>query len=118
MINLKQEELNQWARKNFPNDYKNPEHANWMILGMAEEVGELAHWRLKSLQGVRGVDFDNCKLEIADAFGDAIIYGMQVLSDLDIDAEEALRTTIEKILKRDWIKHPLNGGEFQSEEKI
>ena len=107
MIDLRQKELEIWQAKNFDVD---KESLFLCALGMAEEVGELSHSIIKGTQKIReGIDGIN-KENVADAFADVVIYGIQVLSLLGIDAEDTLRYTISYILKRDWIKNPVDGG--------
>ncbi len=115
MIDLKQKELRDWAESNF-GDKK----ADTMmcVVGMAEELGEFAHFVLKRKQGIReaagGGDF---KAEIGDAFADVVIFGIQAMSCEGMDAEEVLALTIEKVLKRDWRNNPSGQGESQHKQE-
>lgn len=109
MINLKQKELNEWQHRNFNNCF--PED---MLIGMTEELGELAHAFLKHKQGIREyANGGDVKDKIADAFGDVIVYGCQLLSVLGIDAEKAIETTVTEVLNRDWVNNPAGIGESQ-----
>lgn len=100
MVDLRQKELSDWQHKQFlPEDIT----LSNMALGVAEEAGEFVHAVLKHKQKIRGYeDEEFFKKELADAFGDIMIYGTQALSICGIDAEEAVKTTIETILKRKW----------------
>jgi len=112
MIDLKQKELAEWQLKNFGSG----ETAD-MIIGMVEELGELAHWYLKRKQGIReGANNGSLKDEIGDAFADVIIYGLQVMTHECIDAECVLRDTTDKVLKRDWKNNPSGEGESQHKQ--
>ena len=106
MVYLRQNELNNWQKRNF-----GVSQVEDMVLGMAEEVGELAHLVLKRKQGIReasrGGDF---KDEIADAFADAVVFGIQAMSLEGIDAGEALKKTIDEVLKRDFVNNPSGKG--------
>ena len=73
---------------------------------MSEELGELSHFVLKSKQKIREGAKSNCEADIADAFADVVIYGLNLLSNRGIDAETALTETIKKVLQRDWVKDP------------
>ena len=86
MINLRQKELAKWQSRNFGNsDSKD------MALGMAEEVGELCHFILKRSQKIReGAEDSNFRNEIADAWADTVIFGIQLLNLEGMDAEEYL----------------------------
>lgn len=105
MIWLKQKELASWQKKNF-----GEVNSEKLALGMAEELGELCHYLLKRSQGIReGANDKELKEEIADAFADCMIYGINLMENEGIDAEKAIRMTIIKVLERDWIKYPEKG---------
>jgi NTP pyrophosphatase (non-canonical NTP hydrolase) len=102
---FQQKKLYLWQLNNFGN-----ETAMHMLAGMTEELGELAHALLKKEQKIRqGLDATICNVLIADAFGDILVYGNQLLTILGIDAEEAYNNTLKEILQRDWKKFPKNG---------
>ena len=103
MINLKQDELQLWMIDNFGM------HEDDLLkcsLGMAEEVGEVCHHILKGTQKIReGINGIN-KKEVADGVADTLIYGIQLLSILGMNAEEEISEVIEKVLKRNWKDKP------------
>ena len=103
MIDLKQVELKKWQDENFG---KHPDDALRFTLGMSEEVGEVCHHVLKGTQGIRGGVKGINKEEVADGVADILIYGLQLLSELGMDAEAEISAVITKVLKRDWVKHP------------
>lgn len=118
MIDLKQTELKKWQDNNFPRSRYEDMTKDQLIdmilvmqmaLGVAEEAGELVHHVLKGSQGIReGINgFD--KVEIADAVSDGLIFGMQALSLLEVDAEREIETVTNKVLKRDWVSNPEDG---------
>ena len=103
MIDLKQKELHEWEERNFGR------HDNDVLraaLGMSEEVGEICHHVLKGTQhirgGVNGIDVD----QVADGVADALVYGLQLLSHLNVDAEKEIAAVIDKVLERDWKNNP------------
>ena len=103
MIDLRQKELKEWQERNFGTHNDNLLKC---ALGVAEEAGEICHHILKGTQKIReGVDGIN-KEEVADGVGDTLIYGIQLLSILGLDAEKEISAVIEKVLKRDWVKNP------------
>jgi NTP pyrophosphatase (non-canonical NTP hydrolase) len=110
MIDLKQKELCKWQLKNFGHAPIIPEQ---LALGMAEEVGEVCHHVLKGVQHIRGGVKGVNKAEVADGVADVLIYGLQLLSYYEIDAEEEIAKVIEQVLARDWVKNPsgINSGE-------
>jgi NTP pyrophosphatase (non-canonical NTP hydrolase) len=109
---FRQKELSEWQRKNFTKgEIGNCDVCVFHHLaGMCEELGELAHALLKYRQGIRGMTEVKMKEEVADAFGDVVVYGTQLLSELGIDAQETVEKTIEEVLKRDWKKDKTTGG--------
>lgn len=103
MIDLKQKELDKWQAKNFG---RHTDDALKCALGMAEEVGEVCHHVLKGTQRIRGgVNGINCD-EVADGVADVLIYGIQLLSLIGVDAESEIQGVIDKVLTRDWKSNP------------
>lgn len=110
MIDLKQKQLKEWQERNF-GIYEDDIFK--CSIGMAEEVGEVCHHILKGSQNIRGgVDGINVK-EVADGVADTLIYGIQLLSKLGLDAEKEISEVIDKVLKRDWKKDP-KGKEIET----
>lgn len=103
MIDLKQKELYIWQQRNFGIDKNNVVHC---ALGMAEETGELCHHILKGTQKIRGGIGGIDKAMVADSIADCLIYGIQICSNLGLDAEAEIAAVINKVLKRDWKKDP------------
>ena len=116
MIDLKQKELREWAERNFG---ERTADTGDCVIGMAEELGELAHFVLKRKQRIReaanGGDF---KAEIGDAFADVVIYGIQAMECEGIDAEAILRKTIEEVMQRDFKNNPSGEGYSQHKKKM
>ena len=107
MIDLKQKELHAWQVKNFGS---HDDDALKCALGMAEEVGEVCHHVLKGTQRIRSGANGMLHDEIADGVADTLIYGLQLLSVLGIDAESEIKAVIEKVLNRDWVQNPTGKG--------
>ena len=103
MVDLRQKELFDWQTRNFGSHDDDDLRCT---VGMAEELGELSHFILKSKQKIREGANSACEAEIGDAFGDVVIYGLNLLSKRGIDAEAMLAKTIETVLQRDWVKNP------------
>lgn len=111
-FSLRQQELKDWQERNFPPSLYDDLNRDQLVeririlelsIGMSEEVGELSHIILKASQKIReGISGKIDKDMVADGFADTVIYGTQLLSKLGIDAEEAIRKTIDSVLKRDW----------------
>jgi len=104
MINLRQKELHEWQKKNFG---KHDDDILKCALGMAEEVGEVCHHVLKGTQRIRGGINGINKEEVADGVVDTLIYGLQLLTILNIDAEREISEVIDKVLKRNWVDNPV-----------
>lgn len=112
MIDLKQNELHEWMVKNFGGT--TIEH---MALGMSEEVGEICHHILKGQQRIRGGINGINKKEVADGVADTLVFGIQLLSKLGLDAEKEIALVIEQVLKRDWNLNPDGDGEESQKAK-
>lgn len=117
-MDLRQKEVHEWQKKNFTSDYlleKSKEelveiiYILQMALGVVEEAGEIAHHVLKGTQHVRGGVDGIDKKQVADGVGDNLIFGMQLLSFLGVDAEKELPPVIESVLSRNWVDDPENG---------
>jgi len=106
MLDLKQKQLREWQEKNFGVHKNDPLRC---ALGMAEEVGEVCHHVLKGTQGIReGVNGIDHK-EVADGIADTLVYGIQLMTCLGLDATKEISEVIDKVLERDWVKNPDNG---------
>lgn len=103
-LNKCQKELFKWQKENFPGVIIQD-----LAIGMSEEVGETCHHILKGIQRIRegqeGID----PAQVADDIMDTFIYGLQILSILGVDAEEALTTTASAVLSRDWNENKEDG---------
>lgn len=102
MLKKIQAEVEKWALYNFGEQA--PERP---FMGIVEELGELAHARLKTQQGIR-VEEDHEKAE-KDALGDMLIYMLHYSGLRQFDLEEILEGTWQEVSKRDWVKFPANG---------
>jgi NTP pyrophosphatase (non-canonical NTP hydrolase) len=98
-----QAEHSRWLSHNFPHQ-RNHEP----LLGLMEEVGELAHAHLKSAQGIREID---AELDKVDAIGDIFIYLMSYCNSNGVDLEKAIAVTWDRVRTRDWQADPKKGGE-------
>lgn len=101
-----QNEARTWRARNFP------DHTiDQQFMGMAEEMGEMAHALLKHEQGIREIDDEAVVDLVADAWADWVIFSMGILDKLGIDANDALITTWVRVKHRDWVGDPHRGGE-------
>lgn len=82
MIGKIQREADVWQREQF-----GVRPAYEMQLGIIEEIGELAHAELKSMQGIRGTK-EELLAKAANAVGDIAIYAVQNLTLHDVEFEE------------------------------
>ena len=89
-----------WVQHNFPNG-----KPYQPLLGVAEEVGELAHAHLKAEQGIRNTTSEDKE----DAIGDIIIYLADYCNRNGLDIQHSLEIAWETASKRDWVKFPKNG---------
>jgi len=111
MIHLKEIQMNlaMWQKQNFPERLlsNKDQHLIQLALGMNEEAGEVAHSVLKRSQGIREDQSTDDLIE--DGIIENFIYGMQMLTAINRDVESALIKVVNEILKRNWIKFPVNG---------
>lgn len=98
-----QNEVEVWSHKNFGSQ------PSWCpLLGISEEVGELAHAYLKRQQGIRGTTEEHNEA-IKDAVGDIMIYLLDFCGREGINLEDTLEETWNHVSKRDWKKNSANG---------
>jgi NTP pyrophosphatase (non-canonical NTP hydrolase) len=96
-----------WLDHNFPD-----QQPHQPLLGLAEEVGELAHCHLKAEQGIREYagGFDNKWRDAAmDCVGDLVIFLVSYCNSVGIDLETSVDETWERVKARDWKEHPAGG---------
>jgi len=92
-----------WLQHNFPNQTREQ-----IMLGMTEELGEIAHHLLKRAQGIRGEGVDH-DAEIRDGCADLVIF-MMGLADLEgFGLMDAINEAWDKVKHRDWVLHPKDG---------
>lgn len=100
---LQQEQV-VWQEHNFPS-----RDNYYPLLGAMEELGELAHAHLKSLQKIRGSAVEH-RAKASDAVADIVIFLADYCSANGIDFQDALNVTWEMVSKRDWKRDPVSGG--------
>lgn len=98
-----QTEIADWAFGNF-----GPEPAMNQIVGLAEEVGELARAVLKKERGIRGSDGEWHE-EIEKEIGDVAISLLMVCNSVGVNFEEMLRERWEHVKARSVNHDPING---------
>jgi NTP pyrophosphatase (non-canonical NTP hydrolase) len=96
--------MRQWQAHNFPDS------PQWQpLLGVQEEVGELAHAFLKRSQGIRkNEDHD---ANIKDAIGDIVIYLIDFCNREGVYINDCIKMAFDEIKGRDWQKYKNNGKE-------
>jgi NTP pyrophosphatase (non-canonical NTP hydrolase) len=103
MLRRLQEEQKGWVAHNF-----GERPSWWPLLGVMEELGELAHAHLKGVQGIR--TGENHEAAAKDAVADIVIFLADYCTAEGIDFEEVVRETWEQVKKRDWRADPVSGG--------
>jgi NTP pyrophosphatase (non-canonical NTP hydrolase) len=96
-----QERHDKWQKHNFGGKHGSGYRP---LLGVVEEVGELAHAHLKAEQGIR--NNENHEANKKDAVADIIIYLSDYCTGQGIDLEKTLKETWDQVLKRDWKTNP------------
>lgn len=92
-----------WSYRNFGRG-----KAYRSLLGLVEEVGELAHAHLKGEQRIRGSKNENF-LKAVDAVGDVIIYLTDYCNRRGLSIEACLDMAWSEVRLRNWKKYPLTG---------
>lgn len=105
-----QAEQELWVRRNFPG--RTCFHP---LLGLQEEVGELAHHVLKRDQGIR-LEEDH-DAGIRDAVADIFIYLADFCTAEELDLGECITETWAKVRQRDWVAHRAEHAEGESDGK-
>ena len=99
-----QEEHREWAYRNFGGNI-NPALS---LLGVMEELGELAHAHLKGVQHIRGTTEEH-NAAAKDAIGDCIIFLSDYTSRRGWDLQAIVEETWAQVRQRDWRRDALNG---------
>lgn len=99
-----QNEVGKWSWDNF-----GPQQAYRLLLGVAEEVGELCHAHLKGEQKIRDGRGESNDEEKMDAVGDLVIFLADYCEKAGLDMDLAVTLAWNKVKKRDWRKYPKNG---------
>ena len=107
-LSIIQKEVDAWSDRNFPNS-----GAMDKLLGIVEEVGELAHAVLKQKQGIRG-SYEELAEQEVDAIGDVMIYLLDYCSKRNLDLEHIVNKIWAQVSKRDWQSNP-NSGQIAEE---
>jgi NTP pyrophosphatase (non-canonical NTP hydrolase) len=103
-----QKDIAEWRLRNFGP----PKDVGDRMLGVMEEVGELAHILLKRKQGIRmAIELSEEQLlDLAkDAIGDTLVYIMGVPDILGLRLSECLKFAWDEVKDRDWVKFPKDG---------
>jgi NTP pyrophosphatase (non-canonical NTP hydrolase) len=95
-------EVMEWAAHNFPNA-----QVYQPLIGIMEEVGELAHAHLKQEQNIR--TNENHTENAKDAIGDIIIYLMDYCNRRNFNLSDIIIDTWSLVKKRDWQKNKIRG---------
>jgi NTP pyrophosphatase (non-canonical NTP hydrolase) len=98
-----QKEHQAWSTKNFGWD----QDPSLSLIGVMEELGELAHAHLKQRQGIR-VNEDHIA-KARDAIGDILIYMLDYCNRRNFDMQLILEETWAEVKQRDWTIHKENG---------
>jgi hypothetical protein len=98
-----QERIARWRNYNFPG------HTAWeQLLGVVEEIGELAHSELKAMQGIRGSK-DQHEAAAKDAVGDLVIFLMGYAQVRGWKISECVLAAWNEVKDRNWVQYPDTG---------
>lgn len=102
-LDVVQREQKEWSNRNF-----GPHPAWHPLLGVQEEVGELAHAYLKREQQIRGSRQQH-DADIRDAVADIVIYLCDFCTCEGINLAEVVSDVWKKVRQRDWTKNKKDG---------
>jgi NTP pyrophosphatase (non-canonical NTP hydrolase) len=91
-----------WVKRNFPN--ATPAHG---LLGLIEELGELAHAQLKTESNIRGNE--DHEAAIRDSVGDLVIYLSSYCTTVGISLNACVAQAWAEVRARDWVLYPETG---------
>lgn len=100
-----QEEQRPWVEHNFPG--RKP---YFPLLGVVEEIGELAHAHLKAEQGIRGTK-EELALKARDAIGDVIVFLADYCTASGYDLQSIVEEVWAEVKQRDWKANPEDADE-------
>lgn len=103
-----QEQHLAWSSYNFGKVKGDRSKAPLGMLGVMEELGELAHAMLKQHQNIRGTSAEH-EEKMKDSVGDLVVFLADVCTSLGFDMQEIVETTWTEVSKRDWVKYPKTG---------
>ena len=92
-----------WLEENFPQ--QQPADP---LLGIVEEVGELAHAHLKASQSIRGTPEEH-QAEARDAIGDIVIYLASYCNTNGYNFADCVTDAWTEVKSRNWQKYPQDG---------
>lgn len=99
MLRKLQDEQRPWVKHNFG------DRPSWMpLLGIMEELGELAHAHLKQAQGIRTSEDHEAMAK--DAVADIVIFLADYCSSRGFDLEALVTETWAQVRQRDWKADP------------
>ncbi|KKL69661.1 hypothetical protein LCGC14_2112650, partial [marine sediment metagenome] len=105
-----QEEQRPWVQHNFG------DRPDWMpLLGVMEELGELAHAHIKQAQGIRTREDHDANGQ--DAVADVVIFLADYCSARGWDLHDCVERTWAKVKQRDWKADPEGAALAQREGK-
>jgi len=102
-----QEEHNEWSLYNFGKASEDNAGLDRGFYGIVEEVGEMSHALLKERQNIR--TNENHREDVEDALGDIFIYMLAYCNDNNLDLEQIVHETWDRVSKRDWKKNTVDG---------
>jgi NTP pyrophosphatase (non-canonical NTP hydrolase) len=120
-----QNEVQEWVTRNFGDSpahrpllgvaeevgelaLEHMQHLETIFLGLVRSTGELAHSQLKQEQGVRGTAAEHEELA-RDAVADIVVFLAAYCTARGFDFQEIVETTWTKVRQRDWKRNPKTG---------
>lgn len=102
-LTVLQTEAREWQKKNFGLDRP----AHWPLIGVVEELGELAHAHLKREQGIRLNEDHIAKAK--DAVGDIVVFLADYCTAMDFDFGQVVSDVWTEVKERDYTNERKTG---------
>ncbi len=102
-----QREVQDWCDYNF-GDERGLQISKDPLIGVMEELGELAHSVLKQSQGIRGTDSQH-EADGKDAVGDLIIYLASFCARRDWNIADCVGNAWDVVKLRNWRENAVDG---------
>ncbi len=105
-----QEDVRSWAERNFDTPQCPTCRSALLLLGVMEELGEVARIELKRAQGIRFTDEEADEQTQAEV-GDVLVYLANYCAKRGFSMAQAVNRKWSEVRRRNWTRDPRRGGQ-------